>query len=168
LIGGLAYGQLRRHGIFAALLATAAIVVQLVVLAYPVAAQIPTRADRAAGGELLTALRKLPGPVLILRHPWYGTLAGKGSFAQGEGISDALRSQAQRGARILRASLPNALDRYDVQTVVLDGDSAPGWLVPQLQREFRLASSAITATALYPLTDLRTAPSLVYVRRSRT
>jgi Dolichyl-phosphate-mannose-protein mannosyltransferase len=168
LIGGLAYGQLRRHGRLATLLATAAIVVQLVVLAYPVAAQIPTRADRTAGTELLAALRKLPAPVLILRHPWYGTLAGKGSFAQGEGISDALRSQAVRGARILRASLPDALNRYHVQTVVLDGDSAPSWLVPQLQREFRLESSAITATKLYPLTDLRTAPSLVYVRRSRT
>ncbi len=168
LIGGLAYGQLRRHGMVAALLATAAVVMQLVVLAYPVAAQIPTRADRAAGSELLTALRKLPGPILILRHPWYGTLAGKGSFAQGEGISDALRSQAVRGARILRASLPDALNRYHVQTVVLDGNSAPSWLIPQLQREFRLESSAITATALYPLTDLRTAPSLVYVRRSRT
>ena len=168
LVGGLAYAQLRRHGTFPALVATAAIVVQLVVLAYPVAAQIPTRAERAAGSELLAALHKLPGPILILRHPWYGTLAGKGSFAQGEGISDALRSQAVRGARILRASLPDALDRYHVQTVVLDGDSAPSWLVPQLQREFRLESSAITATALYPLTDLRTSPSLVYVRRSRT
>jgi hypothetical protein len=168
LIGGLAYGQLRRHGMFAALLATAAIVVQLVVLAYPVTAQIPTRADRIAGTELLAALRKLPGPVLVLRHPWYGTLAGKDSFAQGEGISDALRSQAVRGARILRASLPDALNRYHVQTVVLDGDSAPSWLVPQLRREFRLESGEITATKLYPLTDLRTAPSLVYVRRSRT
>ena len=62
----------------------------------------PTRADRVAGAELMAALRALRGPVLVIRHPWYGTLAGKGSFAQSEGMTDILRSQAPRGARALR------------------------------------------------------------------
>jgi hypothetical protein len=164
LIGGLAYARLRRHGLAGALVATAAIAVQLIVLAYPVGAQIPSARDRVAGAELMAKLQTLPGPVLVIRHPWYGTLAGKGNFAQGEAISDALRSQAPRGARILRASLPDALDRYHVNAVVLDGNSAPAWLASQLQHEFRLESTAITGTKLYPLTDLHTAPTLLYVR----
>jgi hypothetical protein len=167
LIGGLAYAQVRRYGLAGLILATTTIVVQLIVLAYPVSAQIPNGRDRIAGNELMAKLRALPGPVLLIRHPWYATLAGKGSFAQGEAISDALRSRAPRGARILRASLPGALNRYHVQAVVLDGSSAPGWLASQLRREFRLQSTSITPTRLYPLTDLHTAPTLVYVRSHR-
>jgi hypothetical protein len=167
LIGGLAYARVVRElGMVGALLATVAIIVQLLVLSYPVDAQIPTRTDRRAGTELLAALRTLPGPILILRHPWYGTLAGKGSFAQDDGIHEILRSQAPRGARALRSSLPHALDQYHVQTVVLDGSADPSWLAPQLKREFRLEPGTITRAKLEPLTDLRSAPTLVYVRRA--
>ncbi|HTW12678.1 MAG TPA: hypothetical protein VME01_08040, partial [Solirubrobacteraceae bacterium] len=165
LLAGLAYAQLRRRGPVAALVAAAAVVAQLLMLAYPIGAQIPSHADRVAGAELLARLRKLPGPVLVLRHPWYGTLAGKGSFAQADGIDEVLRSQAPRGLRVLRASLPHALDQDHIQAVVLD-TAPPWWLAPQLRREFRLLPGTATRTPLEPLTDLRSSPTRVYVRRS--
>jgi hypothetical protein len=168
LIGGLAYARLRAQGLIGSLLATVVIVAQLVLLAYPIEAQIPSRHDRLAGTELAAALRTLRGPILILRHPWYGTLAGKGSFAQDDAIHEVLRSQAGMGSRVLRASLSHALNRYHIQTVVLDGYTSESWLAPQLRREFRLEPGTITEAKLLPLTDLRSAPSLVYVRRSRS
>ena len=79
-IGGCAFGLLhRRGGLLGVALATALVALQTVSLIrheYPNRA-IPTTEDRRAGAELETALRKLPGPVLVLRHPWYGTVAGK-------------------------------------------------------------------------------------------
>jgi hypothetical protein len=112
----------------------------------------------------MTRLRDLPGPVLVLRHPWYGTSAGKGSFAQGEAIDDVLRSAPSRGARTLRAALQNALDADHIQAVVLDGTFDGRVFDTQLAREFRLQPEPIATPSLYPLTDARTAPTLLYVR----
>jgi hypothetical protein len=168
LIGALAYARMRQYGLVRSLLATIAIAVQLALLAYPVDAQLPTRTDRLAGTQLMARLRALPGPTLVLNHPWYGTLAGKGSFAQYDGIREILRSQAPMGARVLWDSLPHALDTDHIQSVVLDGYPIPSWLAPQLKHDFRLQSTHITQAKLTPLTDLRVAPSLVYVRRARS
>lgn len=166
LLAGLACARLLADGRrrVAAPLVVAALLAQLGLLAYPLGAQIPTAADRAAGTQLLAALRALPGNVVVLRHPWYATVAGKGSFAQGEGIGDVLRSAAPRGRRVLAASLSHALDADHVQAVVLDGAFDAHVFGPALEREFRLASGPITPTRLYPLTDVRTAPTLLYVR----
>jgi len=106
----------------------------------------------------------LPAPVLVIRHPLYGTITGKGSFAHTEGITDILRSRAPRGARALRASLASGLDRYHVDAVVLDGSYDAPLLGPELQHEFRLVSSQVTHVPLHPPTDTQSAPTLVYVR----
>ncbi|MGA2010341.1 MAG: glycosyltransferase family 39 protein [Solirubrobacteraceae bacterium] len=143
------------------------LLVQLALLAYPIAAQIPTAADRASGAQLIDALRALPGPVVVLRHPWYATVAGKGTFAQEEAIGDVLRSGATRGARALRASLARALDADRIAAVVLDGTFDAHFLGSELRREFRLAPQPITPTRLYPLTDVRSSPTLLYLRVRR-
>ncbi len=154
----------RLPGATAAIGVAVVAVAQAALLAYPIAAQLPTSADRAAGAQLLARLRALPGNVVVLRHPWYAAQAGKGSFAHGEAITDVLRSSARRGPLALSASLRTALDADHVDAVVLDGRFDAHLLAPALAREFRLASSAITDVPLYPLTDLRTAPRLLYVR----
>jgi 4-amino-4-deoxy-L-arabinose transferase-like glycosyltransferase len=168
LLAALAFGSLSR-GSRGRILGTAAgimVVVQVILLAYPLDAQIPTAADRAAGAALIARLRSLPGQVIVLRHPWYATLAETGtSTAQEEAIHDVLRSGAPRGASTLRASLGHALDADGVRAVVLDYPGDGTLLGPQFKREFRLQSAPVTPSALYPLTDLRTAPRLVYVRR---
>jgi 4-amino-4-deoxy-L-arabinose transferase-like glycosyltransferase len=166
LLAGLTYGALRceRQRRHIALLLGGLVLIQLGLLAYPVGAQIPSAADRAAGAQLIARLRALPGPVLVLRHPWYATIAGKGSFAQEEAIGDVLRAPGSRGARALRASLPGALDADHIQAVVLDGAYDAHFLGDELAREFRLQPKPISATRLYPLTDTRTAPTLLYLR----
>jgi hypothetical protein len=166
LLAGLTYGALRceRQRRHISLLLGGLVLIQLGLLAYPVGAQIPSAADRAAGAQLIARLRALPGPVLVLRHPWYATIAGKGSFAQEEAIGDVLRAPGSRGARALRASLPGALDADHIQAVVLDGAYDAHFLGDELAREFRLQPKPISATRLYPLTDTRTAPTLLYLR----
>jgi hypothetical protein len=175
LLSGLTYGALGRGQIarpprarrIALPLAAAALILQLALLVYPIGAQVPTAADRAAGAQLIARLRALPGPVIVLRHPWYATLAGKGTFAQEEAIGDVLRSASTRGSRPLTASLVTALNRYDVQAVVLDGTFDAHFFEPELGRYFRLERKPITPTRLYPLTDVRTSPTLLYLRVRR-
>lgn len=165
LLAGLTCAGLgRRHGRTARPLVAVTLLLQLGLLVYPLGAQIPTSADRAAGAQLIARLRALPGPVLVLRHPWYATLAGKGSFAQEEALGDVLRSTATRGARALRESLHDALGADNVQAVVLDGTFDTHFLGPELTHDFRLQTKPITASRLYPLTDVRSAPTLLYVR----
>jgi hypothetical protein len=166
LAAGLAYGRVARAPTHRTA-ATAIVVLQLALLAYPIGAQIPTAADNALGSQLLARLRALPGPVLVLRHPWYATLAGKGTFAQEEAIGDVMRSSDRRGARLLGAELPVALATFHVRAVVLDGTFDVHFLRGELTREFRLLPKPITTPALYPLTDVRTAPALIYVRREQ-
>jgi hypothetical protein len=166
LLAGLTYGALLRQRqsrpIHALLIAS--VLLQLSLLVYPPGSQIPTPADKAAGAQLITRLRDFRGPVLVLRHPWYGTVAGKGSFAQGEAIHDVLRSAPSRGARALHASLQSALDADHIQAVVLDGSFDGRTFHTQLTRDFRLQPEPITTPSLYPLTDARTAPTLLYLR----
>ncbi len=166
-IGGCAFGLLhRRGGLLGVALATALVALQTVSLIrheYPNRA-IPTTEDRRAGTELETALRKLPGPVLVLRHPWYGTLAGKGSFAQADGLQEILRSKSARGRTELNRALVGSLNRDHVEAVVLDAEPPPTWLAPQLARDFRLLPGAITRLRLRPPADLRSWPTYVYVR----
>ncbi len=171
LLAGLVCGQLfrdrRRAAVIGALVAVI-LLAQLALLAYPPDSQIPTAADRAVGAQLMSRLRALPGPVIVFRHPWYATLAGKGvSYAQEEAVHEVLRSAATRGARALRASLRVSLDALHVQAVVLDYSSDGSLLEPEFSREFRLQRRPITAIPLYPLTDLRSAPALVYLRVGR-
>jgi hypothetical protein len=167
-IGGCAYGLLRGRGAVGALIATLLVGLQihsLVQHEYAGRAQ-PKPIDHTAGAELIARLRRLPGPVLVLRHPWYGTLAGKGSFAQADGITEILRSQNPRGRDALDLDLVGSLNRYHVQAVVLDAEPPPSWLVSQLNANFRLVPGHITPVLLRPPADLKSSPTYLYVRRS--
>jgi hypothetical protein len=169
LLAGLTYGTLqrRRQRRSIQVLLAGLVLAQLALLIYPLGAQIPTAADRAAGAALIARLRALPGPVLVLSHPWYGTVAGKGVFAQGEGMREVLRAGPSEPERALRASLRGALDADHIQAVVLDGAYDAHLFGPELAHEFQLQAQPVTARRLYPLTDARTAPTLLYVRIRR-
>jgi hypothetical protein len=165
VVGGVVCSRLRARGLAASAAVAAVLVLQLVLLTYPVDRQIPSRSDNRAGAELLSRLAGVPGPILVLAHPWYGTELGKGSFAQVDALVEVLRSHAPRGALVLRRALDGALDRDHVQAVVLDNNHPPEWLAEQLQTEFRLVPGQLTRYQLLPPTDTRSAPLFLYLRR---
>jgi Dolichyl-phosphate-mannose-protein mannosyltransferase len=166
LLAGLTYGKLSstKHATITGALLAVPIILQLALLIYPVNKQIPTATDRAAGAQLIARLRALPGPVIVLRHPWYGTEAGKGTFAQVEAIGDVQRSASRKGSIPLNASLRTALNAYHVQALVLDGTYDERFFGPELARYFRLQRRPVTPLRLYPLTDAVTSPTLLYLR----
>jgi hypothetical protein len=177
-VGAWAFAALRRRGWAAAAVALGLLLLQGVTLigipgqvtvagvgSPEVIRALPTRRDRIGGEELIAALRRLPGPVLVLSHPWYGTLAGQGSFAQADGITEVLRSGAARGATDLRRALRGSLGRDHIRAVVLDALPAPAWLAPQLAAHFRLLRRPITRVPLRPPQDVMSAPTYLYLRR---
>jgi 4-amino-4-deoxy-L-arabinose transferase-like glycosyltransferase len=136
-------------------------------LRYPLSAQIPTAADRRAGDQLVAGLRRLPGPVVVLDHPWYAALAGKDTSAQGEAINEVLRSADDRGRTALLRDLPTAISSPAVGAVVLDAPEDERGFAGALEREF-VATPAplISGRAFYPVTDLGLRPTELFVRRT--
>jgi hypothetical protein len=56
------------------------------------------------------------------------------------------------------------LDAEDVRAIVLDYPGDASWFGPELRRDFRVLPGPVAATALYPLTDLRTTPTQIQLR----
>jgi hypothetical protein len=172
LLVGHAVAALRRASAFrwrwlvTAVLA-APLVVQLGQLRYPLAAQIPTAADHRAGNQLVATLRHLPGQVIVLDHPWYATVAGKGTSAQEDAIYEVLRSGDDRGRRVLLRDLPGAVASPAVGAVVLDDTDDERGFADVLQREFvQVPTPVVSGGAFYPVTDQRLRPTVLFVRRT--
>jgi len=80
---------------------------QFVPLIYNVHALTPHRGAKQARDAFLDVIRSIPGPVIVVEHGTYATLAGKGSGLQQIAIGDLERAP---GDMLFRRD-PNALDR---------------------------------------------------------
>ena len=69
--------------------------------------------------------------------------------------------------KALRPFFNLRLDAEHVRSVVLDYAGDGTLLGPEFMREFQVQRAPITRSPLYPLTDLRIAPALVYLRTPR-
>jgi hypothetical protein len=142
------------------------LLVQFGQLRYSLSAQIPTAADRHAGDQLIATLRRLPGQVVVLDHPWYATLAGKGTSAQGEAINEVLRSGDDRGRAALLRDLPRAVTSPRVGVVVLDAPEDERGFADALRQEFvAVPAPLVSGDAFYPVTDLGLRPTELFLRR---
>ena len=80
---------------------------QFAVLAWPVADQVPSRADRAAGIKLVENLRHAPGPVLVPSHPYLAVRAGKPEHFHEVALTDVLK---RRDAGALEKAIADSLE----------------------------------------------------------
>lgn len=167
---GLVVGWLRRSPRVMFRIAAAAAVVclvwiQLDRISYPIDRQIPTTADSRAGNAFLALVRKLPGQVIVFDHPYYSTLVGKGSFADGEAVDDIERARPSLARVLLVSDMRRALLRPGVGALILDNSDEERNLVAELRAQYRLLPiPAVEGRAFYPVTDLPWRPTLVFVR----
>jgi hypothetical protein len=172
LLVGSACAHLRRAapggwGWFATIVLAGLLLVQVDQLRYPISAQIPTAADRRAGDQLVASLRGLPGQVVVVDHPWYAALAGKGTSAQGQAIREVLRSGDDRGRTALSRDLPTDIASPAVGAVVVDAPEDEWGFADALERQFVAAPSPlISGHVFYPVTDLGLRPTELFVRRT--
>lgn len=150
-----------------ALGASGMIVAQLALLRYPVAAQIPTSKDVAAGGRLLSEIKALPGQVVVLDHPWYATEVGKGNFADVEALHDVLRAGPSRARTDLAANLATAVSAPQIGAVLLDNPGNEEGFRAGLHAGFEQAPITwAPGNNLFPVVgDLASRPTLLFVRK---
>jgi hypothetical protein len=132
---------------------------------YPATAQIPTKADARAGQALLATIRRLPGRVVVLDHPWYSDELGKGASGQAEAIRDIIRAGPSHARAILEANLANELP--DVGAVILDDRGDEIGVRTVLARDFiEEPLEWHPGPAFHEVDDLGLRPTLLFVRRT--
>lgn len=150
----------RPAGVVAAVLA-----IQLGLLSLPWLPLVPTEADRVAGDAFVQAVAATPGRVVVLGHPWYAELAGKGTSAHVIGLTDVATGGSARARDALASALPPGLAGVDV--VILDEVGDGALLQPGLDRDFvQVSAAAVSGDGFWPISDLRRRPTYVYVRRT--
>lgn len=141
----------------------AVIAVQLVVMALWHPQVVPTAGDRVAGDRFIADVSTLPRPVLIPSHPYYLRLAGLPTHSSAIAVGDLLATRPGPARDALAAQLPWSLD--GVNSVLLDAPSDAALFGPQLGRDFTLVTGDfIPGGEFRPVTDVSTAPALLYVR----
>jgi hypothetical protein len=158
-------GRGRQVAALAAASLAAVVAVQIVALRYDPARYIPSAADQAAGDRFIALVRHTPGAVIVADHPYYDTLAGKTSWAQGEALHDIVRAGPSVARRDLLASIESILKSSQRATVFSDdpGSALGASSLPY----FRRSTVKVFAcrNCFYPVTDIRVRPGFVFVRR---
>ena len=143
----------------------AVVAVQMVALHYDPARYIPSAADRAAGDRFIALVRHTPGAVIVADHPYYDTLAGKASWAQGEALHDVIRAGPSVARRDLLASIESFLTSSQPASVFSDDPGSA--LGPSSLPYFHRSTMKVFAcpTCFYPVTDIAVRPGFLFVRR---
>jgi 4-amino-4-deoxy-L-arabinose transferase-like glycosyltransferase len=149
-------------GARARVLSTLALVVQLAILVYDPAAQIPTRADRTEGAQLVETLANLPGRVFVASHDYLARLAGKGSTANIMPLMDVVKGGDGPVERGLWQALRDSLHARAWGAIVLDTND---WLLEEVQRAgYQVIARPFRQTDVFwPRTGMRTRPEWVLV-----
>jgi dolichyl-phosphate-mannose-protein mannosyltransferase len=140
--------------------------VQIGALHYSASRFIPKASDAAAGRAFIDQVRHTRGTVIVVNHPYYDTLAGKASFAQGEAMHDIMRSGPSLARRVLLRSVDAFLRSSQPATVYSDypNFALGGFSDPY----FSLTPTKVfrCTNCFYPVTDLKLRPAYRFVRRS--
>ena len=144
---------------------TLIVAIQIAALHYSPAKYVPTARDEAAGHRFIDLVRNTPGPVIVSNHPYYDTLAGKTSWAQGEAVHDVLRAGPSAARKDLMVSITAFLMERTPTTIFSD---APAYaLGAYSDADFRLTSTRVfgCSQCFFPVTDIKRRPAYLFVRR---
>jgi hypothetical protein len=151
-------------GVAGALLSVV-VAVQVGALHYSPSRFIPTPSDATAGRAFIDQVRRTRGTVIVVNHPYYDTLAGKASFAQGEAMHDIMRA----GPSLARRDLDSSVDAFlrSSQRATVYSDYPNFALGIYSDPYFSLTPTKVFSCArcFYPVTDLELRPAYRFVRR---
>lgn len=170
LLAGLVIG-LARHNLpspartMLSVAVLALLVFQFTQIGYSPSRQIPSAGDAKTGAAFIAFAHRLPGRAIIFDHPYYGTLAGKGSFADEEAASDIERSGKSLALRILVKNMRTQVLQPDIGAVIVDDGNDEHDIALELVKHYHLLTTqAVSGRNFYPVTDLPVRPALVFVR----
>ena len=156
-------GLLRRN------LALGACILQLILLYYPIGAQIPTLSDLRAGQALLTEIREQPGEVYVLFHPELALMAGKQTYASWDSMFQ-LEGNYGGGdieeTRRVKAEMSNAMARHKFSMIILDKDLNWVWGHPEKYYYMRTDPVFDRSDVFWPVTGWPVRPTWVMFPKS--
>lgn len=157
LLGALAFGALTARRSWTGPLAAGLVTLQLALLAWSPAAQVPTPADRAAGDTLAAGIARLPGRVWVSSHTYLLERAGRPAHAHVMPLMDVIRDGHGPRERALLAALRDSLAAHAWDEAVLDNRD---WLAEEFTRAgYRPVARVFPdEQAFWPVTGMRTRP----------
>jgi 4-amino-4-deoxy-L-arabinose transferase-like glycosyltransferase len=102
-----------------------ACLVQFAALYYNPIAQVPTKADLAAGQKLVARLAAVQGEVWVPAHGYLARLAGKRAYAHASPLSDVI-SADPAGSQRLQEEMRHAMQSERFAAIVVDPDWPAG------------------------------------------
>jgi hypothetical protein len=140
--------------------------IQFVMITYDPRREVPTRMDLQAGREVVQSLRDIPGPVLVMSHPYLGELAGKPPTLHEMSASDLMGGRGPVAAKLL-AEVGQAMADHRWAAVVTDDLPIP-WFDSLLTRYYRPDHRLLADHGLFlPLAGTRKRPEIVYLPKPR-
>jgi 4-amino-4-deoxy-L-arabinose transferase-like glycosyltransferase len=127
--------------------------------------QLPPRADRAAGDQIVESLRGVEGDVWVPSHPYLAERSGKPGHAHELALTDVLRATETPQHARLMDSLRAALRERRWRVVVLDH---VGWLRDEVQPFYDHQAQMFAedeADRFWPMTGYRTRPDFVWIAK---
>ncbi|MEI9476833.1 MAG: glycosyltransferase family 39 protein [Deltaproteobacteria bacterium] len=98
------------------------ILCQFLSLSYNPFKQIPTKADLAAGLNLVEQIRHYPGDVYVPYHPYVASMAGKRPYAHRMAVWDVLRSHDTQISAILEQEIRDAIENRSFDCIIVQQD----------------------------------------------
>ncbi len=147
----------------------AAWILQLGLLLYNPAKQIPRAADAGAGRRLVRILSEVRGDVLIPSHGYLAVMAGKESHAHIMAIRDVMRGRKGKARNLLDGEILDKLGGRRFGAVVLDAasfgeDSSSREWQNLLKRDYESPQNLFEEKDVFwTVTGLRTRPERLFV-----
>lgn len=165
LLGALAFAALTERASWRAPVALALLALQLALLAWNPAAQIPRPGDREAGDRIVAGLRGLDGRVFVSSHTYLLAHAGRPTHAHVMPLMDVIRDGEGPRERALLATLRDSLAAHAWDHALLDPRD---WLAEEFVRAgYRPAANVLPdPNAFWPVTGMRTRPEVLFLSPS--
>ncbi len=130
---------------------------------------IPTRADRAAGQQLIAGMRALGGTIAVPADPGLSVLAGMTPTAHEDAAHDVLRATDQTAIASFRRSAAAAVTAHRFSAIITDGPGLPLGYPPSLDQYYRrcpqLLLAGVPAALFRPVAGVDTRPASVWLPR---
>ena len=126
-------------------------------LYYNPAAQIPSKADREAGAQIVETIRGIDGDVFVPSHGYLAELAGKKMYAHECAIGDVWRGTDTDISMEMLKSITRAIEDRHFQAVIVD--SMKNIYINAINNACNYSGPMLNdQTSFWPITGLQTRP----------
>jgi hypothetical protein len=136
------------------------VAIQLLMLVYPVAAQVPSTGDVAVARRLQHWVASTPGDIFSPHHGFVGGPAGRPTTAHTWAMFDLLRVSSPETAAELARGVHDAFAQHRFGVILVD--KIEPWFEADLDRYYVRRGPALEGQALWTRTGYLTTPRWIY------